>query len=170
MAQSDACQKTIMPQPPSSSRGRLTIRMDLSVVDAHILQRLEKLDLTGRVQSREEFAVGLGAFSDVFKGVCMMDDRGPVTTAMKRLRILPRDTVTNINVSLHRVCNAYHHLNEVNIAFRERDLCMVKAQTSKCSSASGICFRRGHGLPDVNIAMDGTWQCVFIRSRQRSPH
>lgn len=65
----------------------LTIARDLSFLDSHVLDQLKSFDLEGCLLSREPFAVGYGSFSDVYKGTCLVEERGEVMTAMKRLRL-----------------------------------------------------------------------------------
>ena len=93
------------PQPPSFPTRTFTVRRDVSFIDARVLAHLEEFDFYEKVMSREPFIVGRGSFSDVFKGVCQLEDRGLVMTAMKRLR-LHVDAIESKNVSLHRVM---HH-------------------------------------------------------------
>ena len=65
----------------------LTAARDLSFLDSHVFSRLKSFDLNGRILSQEPFVVGLGSYSDVYKGACLIAQRGEVMTAMKRLRL-----------------------------------------------------------------------------------
>ena len=64
----------------------VAVSRNLDFLDSRILGQLKPFDLAGSIEEKEEFAVGLGSFSDVFKGVCILKE-GKVVAAMKRLRV-----------------------------------------------------------------------------------
>ena len=105
-----------LPEPPSSPTRALTVRRNVLSVDPRILSYLDRFNLSDMVQSREDFAVGLGAFSDVFKGLCMVGERGLVMTAMKRLRL---QTNATRNVSLHHVMHITIPMKQIQLFEKE---------------------------------------------------
>ena len=61
--------------PPAAAVSR-----NLDFLDSRILGQLETFDLAGSIEEKEDFAVGIGSFSDVFKGVCVLRERKVVPT------------------------------------------------------------------------------------------
>ena len=72
---------------PSKSNAQFTVQRDLQFVNERIRERLRPYDLHGRVLSKEPHVVGIGGFSDIFRGVCLDAKNKEVRVAMKHLRL-----------------------------------------------------------------------------------
>ena len=67
--------------------GNATVKKELrSFGDHDVLNRLQPLDLHGRIAWREGKLVGYGGFSDLYKGRYWDDECGAVNVAIKRMR------------------------------------------------------------------------------------
>lgn len=64
----------------------ITVSKELSLVDGTILSRLKHLDLSGHVTHISNEAKGHGGFAEVFRGRCIVLERGELEIAVKRLR------------------------------------------------------------------------------------
>lgn len=62
-------------------------------IPSAILNELHHLDLTGRVALEEMEVVGVGAYGDVLKSKCDLENRGEVSVAVKRLRFYLKEDI-----------------------------------------------------------------------------
>lgn len=58
-----------------------------------ILNELHHLDLSGRIALEETEIVGVGAYGDVLKSKCDLNNRGKVAVAIKRLRFYLKEDI-----------------------------------------------------------------------------
>lgn len=117
-------------------------------VDKDILSCIRFLGQSAKIMQRSKKAVGLGGYSEVFRGRCLVEGRGQVDVAIKRLRFHIDDEAFTKVCARNRV---YRISLMILVDIREGDICVVEAEAPEYSGTTGVHLLRRHWVSIAHI-------------------